>query len=140
MPIRRYFLVIGSLLVALLLLVDWYLPPVAVDQAQADLDRSTIRIHSARKWPRAVVFDTTQPTVAAPVSVAGEPAPPARSAQDALAMATAETAKTAEAKQVKAEPRTVKRHVRRTRVARRSPSRFASYQPFGFTPFWSNAW
>ncbi|MFX7731873.1 hypothetical protein ABTK10_20295, partial [Acinetobacter baumannii] len=44
MPIGRYFVYIGSLLLALLLLVDWYTPPPSTEQSSASVDRSTIRI------------------------------------------------------------------------------------------------
>ena len=74
MPLRRYFLFIGGALLAFLFLIDWYLPQTAIGAAQADVDRSTIRIHSAHKWPSAVVFDTTQPTIVPPPLVQAQAA------------------------------------------------------------------
>ena len=59
MPLRRYFLYIGSVLLALLFITDWYLPPSSADRARSGIDRTIIRIHSAQKWPAAVVIDTT---------------------------------------------------------------------------------
>ena len=85
MPLARYFLFVGGTLLALLFIVDACLPksPVA-DRTIAD--RPVIRIHSDRKWPERVVFDTRLPAVVsvpianapasvpAPATVAGVPA------------------------------------------------------------------
>src|SRR5262245_41153311 len=94
MPLRRYFLFIGGALLTLLLLIDWYLPQPAIEAARADVDRSTIRIHTARKWPTAVVFDTTQPTIVPPpqpvlAQAAVDKSPIAeKTPRDALALAS----------------------------------------------------
>jgi len=71
MPIGRYFLFIGSVILALLLLSDRYLPGHIAPSARADVDRSVIRVHSRHKWPEAVVYDTTLPTIVPPVVAAG---------------------------------------------------------------------
>ena len=64
MPVLRYFLFVGGALLALLFVVGWELPPSpAVQAASAAADLSTIRIHSDRKWPERVVFDTSAPTI-----------------------------------------------------------------------------
>ncbi|WP_439370679.1 hypothetical protein [Bradyrhizobium sp. DASA03120] len=63
MPIIRYFLFVGSLLVALLFLADFLFPAPPERSAGIDVDRSIIRIHSARVLPERIVFDTS----AAPV-------------------------------------------------------------------------
>ena len=80
MPVVRYFLFVGGALLALLLIANAWLPaePPAVG-SRAAVDRPTIRIHSDRKWPDRVVFDTTRPTITpalAPVVVAEAPLPP----------------------------------------------------------------
>jgi hypothetical protein len=63
-PIARYFTVVGSALVVLLWIADWCLPtPPAMFAKQLVIDRSIIRIKSARKWPEKVVLDTSQPTI-----------------------------------------------------------------------------
>jgi hypothetical protein len=87
MPLARYFLSVGGVLLALLFISDAYFPkfPVA-DSASSGFDRATIRIHSDRKWPERVVFDTSHPTIVpaqataaaqasvpAPATVAGVP-------------------------------------------------------------------
>src|SRR5450631_1388384 len=65
MPLARYFLFVGGVLLALLYLSNEVLPklPVEAERAEAGPDRSTIRIRSDRKWPERVVFDTNLPTI-----------------------------------------------------------------------------
>ncbi len=119
MPIGRYFLYIGSLLLAALFLADWYLPPRSGEQSRTRVEPYIIRIHSAHKWPKAVVIDTTQPTIVPPPVIATVEAP--RPAREAYAMATdavsLPAAKPAEA----ANP--AKQRVRRTKTARAANNR-----------------
>ena len=62
MPLARYFFFVGGVLLALLFVSDAYLPKLPVaDRTVADLP--VIRIHSDRKWPARVVFDTSLPTI-----------------------------------------------------------------------------
>jgi hypothetical protein len=84
MPLVRYFLFVGGALLALLFIVDALLPKEADSvRADAGTDKPFIRIHSDRKWPERVVFDTSLPTIvpvsAVPVSAvkAGSVAPAA---------------------------------------------------------------
>ena len=64
MPLARYFVFVGGVLLALLLVVGAVLPQLPVaDSVDAGVDKSTIRIHSDRKWPDRVVFDTSLPTM-----------------------------------------------------------------------------
>ena len=62
MPLARYFLFVGGVLLALLFFSDAYLPK-SPDTVRADADLPVIRIHTDRKWPERVVFDTGLPTV-----------------------------------------------------------------------------
>jgi hypothetical protein len=76
MPLVRYFSYVGGVLLTLMFFLDARLPklPVAV---RADASLPIIRIHSERKWPERVVFDTSLPTIApmqAAEGVAGVPA------------------------------------------------------------------
>ncbi len=81
MPLGRYFTFTGSILLALLFLADWYMPKTSIEAGRTDVDRAIIRIHSQHKWPEAVVFDTSQPTIVPPTVVAAVPAEkPARDA------------------------------------------------------------
>ena len=143
MPLGRYFVFVGGLLLALLFLIDSYLPQTAARPAGADADRSIIRIHSARQWPSAVVFDTTQPLIASPPQAAWAEASPAstppvrRPPHEALALAQT-TDIPAAAAAYPAAPKHVKRKVR---TARPDPSeRVASSEPFGFRPFLPASW
>lgn len=73
MPLARYFLYVGGVLLALLLILDAYLPQVPVSE-RAHVDLPLIRIHSAQKWPERVVYDTSLPTVVPRRSRAEKPA------------------------------------------------------------------
>jgi hypothetical protein len=65
LPIARYFIFVGATLAAFLLIADWCLPtPPAMFAKQLVIDRSIIRIKSARKWPEKVVLKTSQPIIA----------------------------------------------------------------------------
>jgi hypothetical protein len=70
MPVARYFLFVGGVLLALLFIVDAYAPNAPVVNAteisaaaETGFNKSIIRIHSDRKWPERVVFDTNLPTI-----------------------------------------------------------------------------
>jgi hypothetical protein len=84
MPLGRYFGFAGSLLLALLFLADWYIQKLSAEPDRADVDRSIIRIHTMHRWPEAIVFDTSIPTITPPPVVADVPVP--RTARDALAL------------------------------------------------------
>lgn len=62
MPLARYIIFVGAVLLALLFISDAYLPKSAVaDRVSADVP--IIRIHSDRKWPERVVYDANLPTI-----------------------------------------------------------------------------
>jgi hypothetical protein len=68
MPLARYFSFVGGVLLALLFMLDAYLPkPPAAAKAKVDLP--VIRIHTDRKWPERIVYDTSLPTIV-PTSMA----------------------------------------------------------------------
>src|SRR6202142_2001696 len=62
MPLVRYFFFVGGALLALLFISNAYLPKPP-DVATADADLPVIQIHSDRKWPERVAFDTSRPTI-----------------------------------------------------------------------------
>ena len=66
MPLRQYFMWVGSLLLLALFAADWCLPaPVhAPRSAIPPQARVNLRIHSDQKWPERVVFDTTDSRLA----------------------------------------------------------------------------
>jgi len=67
-PLVGYLFFVGSLLLAMLFVADWYLPPYSSPTfgREARADKSIIRIKSAHKWPEQVVFDTSLPTIVPP--------------------------------------------------------------------------
>jgi hypothetical protein len=94
MPLARYFLFIGGVLLALLLISGWVLPKfpmtetagIGADKGMGtDKDMGTdkpfVRINSDQKWPERVVFDTSVAPIAPAPTVSAEeavtpPAPP----------------------------------------------------------------
>ena len=82
MPLARYFIFVGGTLAALLFVGNWCLPtpPPMFAVHQHDIDRTIIRIRSARKWPEKVDLDTSHPTI---TSSAVEKAAAAQSARPA---------------------------------------------------------
>src|SRR5882757_3390946 len=132
MPLARYFAVAGSLLLTLLFLADWYFPKLVAAPAGAGVDKTIIRLHSAHKWPEAIVFDTTLPTLVPPPSLALAerlpPARPARSSQQAFALALPEPMPV-RAEQSPAPPKQIQR--RRIRTTAANARRIASDETGG---------
>src|SRR4249919_657283 len=62
MPLARYFLYVGTALLALLFISDPYFPKLPTAD-WGDSRSAIIRIHSDRKWPERIVYDTSLPTV-----------------------------------------------------------------------------
>ena len=61
MPLARYFLYVGGVLLTLVFVLDACLTRLAVRES-AHVNSPIIRIHSDRKWPERIVFDTSLPT------------------------------------------------------------------------------
>ena len=164
MPVARYFMYVGGVLLALLFVVNAYLPapPPIVEKAETELP--VIRIHSERKWPKPVVFDTSHPTIAPaqPVQLAkaevakpeaAVPPSPATVAdvaskarmRDALAQLQPSDLKQVEQpdpKKPEAKPQP-KRKIAKKRVAPPAgpPTMLVAQQPrFGFGFFGNNIW
>jgi hypothetical protein len=77
MPLARYFLFVGGVLLALLFVADACLPKMpAEESANGGFDPTTIRIHSDRKWPERVVFDTSHPAIVPAQTANAEPGRP----------------------------------------------------------------
>ncbi len=83
MPLARYFLYVGSVLLALLFIADACLPKLPAVNHSDEL-RPVIRIYSDRGWPERVVYNTslaTNPRV--PIGISGPYIPaPERVAND----------------------------------------------------------
>ena len=62
MPLARYFLYVGGVLLTLVFILDACLTKLPVMES-ADVNSPIIRIRSDRKWPERIVFDTTPPTI-----------------------------------------------------------------------------
>ena len=68
MPLARYFYFVGGALFALMFILDACFPrSPAPERAHANLP--AIRIHTDRKWPERIVYDTALPTIV-PASIA----------------------------------------------------------------------
>jgi len=70
MLVLRYFGYVGGSLLGLLFLCNAVLPKQSLpDVLSSDPERPAIRIHSDKKWPERVVFDTSMAPVTAPAPV-----------------------------------------------------------------------
>ncbi|MDI3566914.1 hypothetical protein [Bradyrhizobium sp. Arg816] len=85
MPIIRYFVFVGGLLLALLFAADWYLPAPVERAAAADPDRTIIRINSARSLPEKIVFDTRLRTDVSKIAQADPVPEPQQQIREAMA-------------------------------------------------------
>jgi hypothetical protein len=135
MPLGRYFVLTGTLLLALLFLADWYMPHPAAPAARAEVDRTVIRLHSGHKWPERIVIDTSLPTIVPqPAKVAenlpDRPPLPVRSMRAAFAQVTPPPA-VAPAIAAKSSPK------RRTRTVR-AGARVTSFEAADFRSFQMN--
>jgi hypothetical protein len=121
-PLGRYFLYVGSLLLGMLFIADWYLPSASSQTffREARVDKSLIRIKSIHKWPEPIVIDTSLPTIVPPLLPVWAEAPVINQPREALAQLDSPMTKALEY------PAPVR--VRR-KVAKRAPStRTATYR------------
>jgi len=63
MPIARYIVWVGTSLLALLFVANWFLPAPLPEPAHEAIDKPVIRITSIQRPPERVVIDTNQPTI-----------------------------------------------------------------------------
>lgn len=147
MPLLRYFVFVGGALLALLFVSNAYLPKTPDEvRADAGFARSTIRIHSERKWPERVVFDTNQPTIVpAPTTIASVPLPAAvadASTKAGVRDSFAQLQPNQTQLQLTDPKKTEKPVQRKRRIARRpaaAPVMMVAQQP-QFSLFGNNTW
>lgn len=91
MPVARYFLFVGGVLLALLLAIDALVPQQAAVASQdaPSANRTVVRIRSDQKPLERVVYDTSLPTIVPPVVTAQAVASPERAAAPAAPLADA---------------------------------------------------
>jgi hypothetical protein len=157
MPVARYFMFVGGVLLALLLAIDAFFPQQAVvaSHAAPSVDKTVVRIRSDQKPPERVVYDTSIPTIvpptlavqaAAPVAT---PSPVAAAPSDASAQArmreTFAQVVPSEAKKPEAQVQR-KRKVARNRTApmqgAQPQMRVAQQSQYGFFggSSWNSTW
>lgn len=156
MPVARYFLFVGGVLLALLLAIDALVPQQAVvaSQAAPSVDKTVVRIRSDQKPPERVVYDTSLPTIVPPPALmarAVAPSVPAAAPASPLADATAQArvretfAEFVPTEAKKPEPQAQrKRKVAKTRPAQpmQPQMRVAQQSQFGFFggSNWNSTW
>jgi hypothetical protein len=118
-PLARYFFFVGSLLLAMLFLADWYVPTYSSPTfgREARIDKSIIRIKSAHKWPEQVVFDTSLPTIVPPSAPVLAQGPIIDKPREAFAQVNAPLPKVLEHPAPVRATRKVARQVPATRIA-----------------------
>jgi hypothetical protein len=90
MPVVRYLVVVGGLLLLLLYAADRYFPPASDAPSVAEVDKNIIRIASNRPLPERIVFDVSHSPVPGPPAAVDvehdERSPREPDSEDALAM------------------------------------------------------
>jgi hypothetical protein len=155
MPVARYFLFVGGVLLALLLAIDALVPHQAVvaGQTASSVDKTVVRIRSDQKPPERVVYDTSLPTIVPPRAMTAETAaPPAPAAAPASPLADANAKARVretfaqyvpgEAKKPEPRKRKIVRSRPPTQTAQRPQMRFAQQSYFGFFggSNWNSTW
>jgi hypothetical protein len=148
MPVARFFLFVGGVLLALLFALDAFAPQqmAVADNTAPSIDKTVVRIRSDQKLPERVVYDTSLPTIVPPVATTGIAAAPVAPTADVNAPAqvrdTFAQFVPAEAKKLEKQPEPQaprKRKIAKIRPVQ--PMRVAQQQQqFGFGFFGSNHW
>jgi hypothetical protein len=158
MPVARYFLFVGGVLLALLLAIDALVPQetVVASQAAPSVDKTVVRIRSDQKLPERVVYDTSLPTIVPPPAVTAQVTAPVV-APSAPAVASADATAQARVRETFAQfvPEAKKPELqvqRKRRIAKSRPAppmqfaqpqmRVAQQSQFGFFggPTWNSTW
>ena len=146
MPVARYFLFVGGMLLALLFALDAFAPQqmAVAGNTAPSINKTVVRIRSDQKLPERVVFDTSLPTIVPPAAsqvTAAPAAPTADVSAQAQVRDTFAKFVPAEAKKFEKQPESQaprKRKIAKIRSA--LPMRVAQQPHFGFGFFGSNTW
>src|SRR6478672_1767645 len=145
MPIARYFLFVGGMLLALLFALDAFAPQqmAVAGNAAPSINKTVVRIRSDQKLPERVVYDTSLPAIVPPAAATQIAAAPAAADVGAQAQVRDTFAQLvpAEAKKLEKQPEPQaprKRKIAKIRPAQ--PMRVAQQPHFGFGFFGSNTW
>jgi hypothetical protein len=147
MPVARYFLFVGGVLLALLFAVDAFTSqPAVVASTASSIDKTVVRIRSDQKPPERVVYDTSLPTIVPPpaaITAQAAPAPapavsPEARVRDTFAQFVPGEAKKP-APQIQRKRKVVRSH---PAPSQGSPIRVAQQSQFGFfgAPRWNSTW
>jgi hypothetical protein len=123
-PLGRYFAFVGSLLLAMLFFADRYLsdsPNQTLQWEARDVDRSTIRISSAHRWPERIVFDTNLAIIVPPPQEQLAEGPRVRPLTEAFAQVVVPSFKVPEYSSVSKPKRKL--------VKRKANTKVAAYRP-----------
>jgi hypothetical protein len=152
MPLARYFGVVGGVLLTLMFFLNAFLPKLPDAAEVRAVDKSVIRIHSDRKWPERIVFDTSQPTLIPPQAAksleANVPAQPRVADMTGKARSRDSLAELQPLDQAQAQllqPKKLENKVvRKRKIARRAPPGIliAQQPQFGFfgNSMWHSTW
>jgi hypothetical protein len=147
MPVARYFLFVGGVLLALLFALDAFAPQqlAVADNTAPSINKTVVRIRSDQKLPERVVYDTSLPTIVPPAAASQITAAPAAPAADVSAQAQVRDtfAQFVPAEAKKFEKQHESQAPRKRKIAKIRPAlpmRVAQQPHFGFGFFGSNTW
>jgi hypothetical protein len=75
MPIGRYMAWVGTALLALLFVANWFQPQSFAEPAAHEINRPVIRIASVQQTPERIVIDTNLPTIVPSPTLTAESIP-----------------------------------------------------------------
>jgi len=75
MPIGGYVACVGTALVALLFVANWFLPQSVSEPAAQEINRPVIRIASIQQPPERIFIDTNLPTINLPPTPSADASP-----------------------------------------------------------------
>jgi hypothetical protein len=130
-PLGRYFLFVGSVLLAMLFMAERHLADSTAQlfMREARVDKSIIRLQSAHKWPEPVVFNTNLPTIVPPAPPILANAPALNQPREALAQLIEPSRPVAKHSEPKKAKRKLASGPRPARMAAYRPDMMAGYRP-----------